>query len=107
MSPMGSGPSYGLVPDMMFPRTPAPNTHHISTDRFRDGGINDGVREQIAQTLREFGFNPNGRTRAYQKPYPEYFDTIPYPRGFRFPDFFKFTSDDARTTHEHMGQFLA
>jgi hypothetical protein len=37
--------------------------------------------------LREFGFNPKGCARAYQKPYPEYFDT--------------------KTTYEHVGQFLA
>jgi hypothetical protein len=57
--------------------------------------------------LREFGFNPKGRAQAYQKPYSKYFDTIPYPRGLRVPDFFKFTGDDARTTHEQVGQFLA
>jgi hypothetical protein len=82
MSPMGSGPSYGPMSDVLFPRTLAPNTQHISTDRFQDGGMNDGVREQIAQTLREFGFNPKGRARAYQKPYLEYFDTIPGVLGF-------------------------
>jgi hypothetical protein len=58
--------------------------------------MNGEVREQIARTLREFGFSP----------YPKYFDTIPYPRGFRVSDFVKFTGDDARTTHEHIGQFL-
>jgi hypothetical protein len=61
MSPMGSGLSYSPMPDVLFPRTLAPNTQHIGTDRFQDGGMNDGVREQIAQTLREFGFNPKGR----------------------------------------------
>jgi hypothetical protein len=107
MFPMGSGRSYGPLPEVLFPRTPAPNTHHISTDRFQDGAMNDGVRERIARTLREFGFSPKGRARAYQKPYAYYFDTIPYPRGFRVLDFLKFTGDDARSTHEHIGQFLA
>jgi hypothetical protein len=55
--------------------------------------------------LREFGFTPKGRARSYQKPYPEYFDMIPYPRGFWVPDLAKFTSDDAKTTYEHIGQF--
>jgi hypothetical protein len=36
--------------------------------------VNDGVRDQIARTLIEFGFTPKGRARSYQKPYPEYFD---------------------------------
>jgi hypothetical protein len=62
-----------------------------------------GGHVQIARTLREFGFTPKGHARVYQKPYPEYFDTIPYPRGFRVPDFTKFTGDDARTTYEHIG----
>jgi hypothetical protein len=50
---------------------------------------------------------PKGRARSYQKPYPEYFDTIPYPRGFRVPNLTKFAGDDAKTTYEHIGQFLA
>jgi hypothetical protein len=103
---MGRGPVFGPVPDVLFPRTPAPNMQHIRTDRFQDGAMDDRVREQIARTLREFGFTPKGCTRAYQKPYPEYFDTIPYPRDFRVLDFLRFMSDDARTTLEHMGQFL-
>jgi hypothetical protein len=50
---------------------------------------------------------PKGRARLYQKPYPEYFDLIPYPWGFRVPDLAKFTGDDAKTTYEHIGRFLA
>jgi hypothetical protein len=57
--------------------------------------------------LREFGFAPKGRARAYQKPYPEYYDTIPYPRGFRMLDFAKFNGDDSKTMYEHIGYFLA
>jgi hypothetical protein len=49
---------------------------------------------------------PKGWARSYQKPYPEYFDTTPYPRGFRVPDLSKFMGDDAKTTYEHIGQFL-
>jgi hypothetical protein len=37
----------------------------------------------------------------------EYFDTIPYPRGFRVLDLAKFMGDDAKTTYEHIGHFLA
>jgi hypothetical protein len=69
--------------------------------------MSDGVMEQVTRTLRELGFAPRGRAKAYKKPYPEYFDTVPYPRGFRVPDFVKFTRDDARTTYEHIEQFLA
>jgi hypothetical protein len=31
---------------------------------------------------------------------------IPYPWGFRVPDLAKFMGDDAKTTYEHIGQFL-
>jgi hypothetical protein len=57
--------------------------------------------------LREFGFTPKGQARSYQKSYLEYFDTIPYPRGFQVPELAKFTGDDAKTTYEHIGQFHA
>jgi hypothetical protein len=70
-------------------------------------GDNEGVRDQIARTLHEFGFMPKGRAISYQKPYPQYFDTIPYPRGFRVSDLAKFTGDDTKITYEHIWQFLA
>jgi hypothetical protein len=38
---------------------------------------------------------------------PESLDTIPYPWGFRVSDLAKFMGDDAKTTYEHIGQFLA
>jgi hypothetical protein len=63
---------HGPVPDIFFPRTPAPNTPMVGNDAV---GMTDGVREQIARTLREFEFTPKERARAYQKPYPDYFDT--------------------------------
>jgi hypothetical protein len=69
--------------------------------------MNEGVRDPIARMLREFGFTPKGQARSYQKPYPKYFDTIPYPRGFWVPDLAKFTSDGTKTTYDHIGQFLA
>jgi hypothetical protein len=58
--------------------------------------MNEGVRDQIARTLREFGFTPKGHARSYEKLYLEYFDMIPYPQGFRVPDLAKFTGDVAK-----------
>jgi hypothetical protein len=52
--------------------------------------------------LREFGFTSKGRARSYQQLYPEYFDTIPYPRGFWVPDLAKFMGDDSKTTYKHI-----
>jgi hypothetical protein len=91
------------IPDIFFPRTPVYNTPNLRVE----GEVDDGVRDQIARTLREFGFTMKGWARSYQKPYLVYFDTIPYPRGFRVPDLAKFMGDDGKTTYEDIGQFLA
>jgi hypothetical protein len=100
--PTGMGVPHSPIPDIFFPRTPA----YVTPNPRVEGEINDGVRDQIARTLREFRFTPKGRAWSYQKPYPEYFDTIPYPRGFQVLDLAKFTGDDAKTTYEHIGHFL-
>jgi hypothetical protein len=81
--------------------------HQTVSNRAYDGRMTEGVRDQIARTLLEFEFTPKGHAKAYQKPYAEYFDMIPYLRGFRVLDFTKFTDDDAKTMYEHVGQFLA
>jgi hypothetical protein len=100
--PMGSSVPHGPVPDVLFPRMAAPATPHVRLDR----EMTEGIGEEITRMLREFRFNPRGCARTYQKPYPEYFDTIPYPLGFRVLDFSKFNRDNTKTTHEHIGQFL-
>jgi hypothetical protein len=69
--PMGTSVPRGPIPDIFFPRTPAYATRNPRV------GDNEGVRDQIARTLWEFGFTPRGWDRSYQKPYPKYFDTIP------------------------------
>jgi hypothetical protein len=35
--------------------------------------MSENVREQVARTLREFGLEPKGRAKTYQKPYPDFF----------------------------------
>jgi hypothetical protein len=97
---MGTGVPHNPIPDIFFSRTPA---YAIPNPRVGD---NEGVRDQIARTLWEFGFTPRGRASLYQKPYPKYFDMIPYTQGFRVPDLAKFTGDDAKATYEYIGQFL-
>jgi hypothetical protein len=100
---MGTGVPHGPSPNILFPRTLA----YITPNPRVNGEMNEGVRDQIARMLKEFGFMPKGRATSYQKPYLEYFDMIPYPRGFWVPDLAKFTGYDAKTTYEHIGQFLA
>jgi hypothetical protein len=100
--PIGTGVPHEPIPNIHFLRTPAYATPNPQVE-----GDNKGLRDWIARTLREFGFMPKCRARLYQKPYPEYFDTITYRRGFQVPDLAKFTGDDVKTTYEHIGQFLA
>ena len=120
LPPVGTGVPYGPVPDSYFSGSPLQTSHApISLPEFPPrAGVpsapqasslqpNNNFKDQLANILREFGLEPKGRARAYQKPYPDYFDSTPYPRGFRIPDFVKFTGEDGRSTFEHVGQFLA
>jgi hypothetical protein len=38
--------------------------------------------------------------------YPDYYDQLPYPRGYRVHEFSKFSGEDGKTTSEHVGQFI-
>jgi hypothetical protein len=96
--PMGTSVQHKPIPDILFLRTLA-----YATPNPRIAGDNEGVRDQIARTLWEFGFTPKGRARSYQKPYLEYFDMMPYPRGLRVMDLAKFMGYDAKTMYEHIG----
>src|SRR6266540_4334599 len=54
-----------------------------------------------------FGIEPKPGSRIYQKPYLEHFDYVPYPQGYKVPDFAKFNGVDSKTTWEHVSQYLA
>src|SRR6266542_4492741 len=54
-----------------------------------------------------FGIKPKPGSRIYQKPYPKYFDYVPYPQGYKVPDFAKFNGIDSKSTWEHVSQYLA
>ena len=65
------------------------------------------LEEQLTAIIRDhFGIHPKSKA-GYRKPYPEYFDRLLYPNHFRVPDFAKFTGEDATSTMEHIGCFLA
>ena len=53
-----------------------------------------------------FGIKPKAKCRTYQRPYPENYDYVAYPQGFKISKFVKFTDDYSRTTLEHIGQFI-
>jgi hypothetical protein len=61
---MGMGVPHGPIPNVLFPRTPA----YVTPNPRVNGETNEGVRDQIARTLREFGFMPKDRARSYQNP---------------------------------------
>ena len=67
----------------------------------------ENIKERMASILKQhFGVEPKGRARVYQKWYLDLYDNIQYPRGYRVPEFIKFTRDDCRTTLEHITQFI-
>jgi hypothetical protein len=48
----------------------------------------NNLTNQLSTTLHEsFGIELKGRGYVYQKPYPDYYDQLPYPRGYRVPEF--------------------
>jgi hypothetical protein len=71
------------------------------------GADPNNLTSQLATILREsFGIEPKSRGRVYQKLYPDYYDQLPYPMGYKVPEFSKFSGDDSKTTLEHVGQFI-
>jgi hypothetical protein len=67
----------------------------------------NNLTNQLATILCEsFGIEPKGQECVYQKQYPNYYDQLPYPRGYRVPEFSKFSGDDGKTILEHVGQFI-
>jgi hypothetical protein len=71
------------------------------------GADSNNLTNQLSTILCEsFNIEPKGQGRIYQKPYPNYYDQLPYPRGYRVPEFSKFSGEDGKITLEHVGQFI-
>jgi hypothetical protein len=65
------------------------------------GADPNNLTTQLATILCEsFGIEPKGRGRVYQKLYPDYYNQLPYPRGYIVPEFSKFSGEDGKTTLE-------
>jgi hypothetical protein len=63
-----------------------------------DADLNN-LTNQLAVILREsFGIEPKGQGHVYQKSYPDYYDQLPYPKGYRVPEFSMFSGEDDKTT---------
>ena len=52
------------------------------------------MKEDLADMFKEKLDFVVGRSRLYRRPYVDAFDLIPYPAGWRVPDFVKFSGDD-------------
>ena len=65
------------------------------------------MKEDLADMLKDkLGF-VMGKSQLYRSPYVDAFDLIPYPAGWRVPDFVKFSGDDNWSTCEHISQYIA
>jgi hypothetical protein len=109
--PMGTGIPRGPVLDYYFNKYGAPD--RIPRAEPRRGHVNSFeeclsvVREDFKKQMREtFRVELSNKSRVYQKPYPSYFDSVPYPASWHTPDFVKFNGEDNRTTWEHISQYL-
>ena len=62
------------------------------------------MEDIISEIIRNrFGIETRNRARVYKKPYPDYYDNVPFPRNYRVPEFTKFSGEDSKTTWEHVG----
>jgi hypothetical protein len=67
----------------------------------------NNLTNQLATIMHEsFGIESKGRGRVYQKPYFDYYDQLPYPRGYRVPEFSKFSGEDDKSTLKYVSQFI-
>jgi hypothetical protein len=103
--PKTGGFGYETLPQFPF----RPHSVDVTSSRATTEPSVDpnNLTNQLATILREsFGIEPKDRRHVYQKPYPDYYDQLPYPRGYKVPEFSKFSGDDGKTILEHVGQFL-
>ena len=93
---------HSIPPNFAQPNN-TPITNRANADDVGSGNIKEEVMKIFRQT---FDIEPKAKCRTYQRPYPENYDYVAYPQGFKISEFVKFTGDDSRTTLEHIGQFI-
>jgi hypothetical protein len=98
---------FGYETPLQFPFRPQPIDMMPAQATAEQGAYPNNLTNQLATILREsFSIEPKGQGHIYQKPYPDYYDQLPYPRGYRVLEFSKFSGDDGKTTFEDIGQFI-
>ena len=62
------------------------------------------IKEEVIKIFRQtFGIEPKAKCRFYQRPYPENYNFVAYPQGFKITEFVKLTGDDSRIILEYIG----
>jgi hypothetical protein len=65
-------------------------------------------REELSKSLEEsLGVQIKPNRTTYRKPYPSHFYFMKAFDGWKVPDFNKFSSDDSKSTMEHISMFPA
>jgi hypothetical protein len=68
----------------------------------------DRFNANLAKQMKyDYGIEVKNKNLSYRKPYPSSVDSVPYPIGWRCPEFVKFNGDDSKTMWEHFSQYLA
>jgi hypothetical protein len=99
--------SFGFETPLQFPFKPRPIDMTPSQATAKPSADPNNLTNQLATILHEsFGIEPNGRGRINQILYPDYYDQLPYPRGYKVPEFSKFSREDDKTILEHVSQFI-
>jgi hypothetical protein len=97
---------FGYKTPLQFPFRPQRVDMTPARVTIEPGADPNNLTNQLATILREsFGIEPRGRGLTYQKPYPDYYGQLPYPRGYSVTEFSMFAGEDGKTTLEHVGQF--
>ena len=124
--PEGSGVPRGPIPDdvyidllkrapVSFVQTMAqtdPIIHRLAsnTQAFTSGNYEDDLttlKEDLANMVKTKLGVDMGRSRLFRKLYPDDFDLVSYPVGWRIPEFIKFSDDDNRTAWKHISQYVS
>jgi hypothetical protein len=96
--------SFGYETPPQFPFSPQPIDMMLARATTEMGADPNNLTNQLPTILRDsFGIEPKGRGFIYQKSYPDYYDQLPYPRGYRVLEFSKFRWEDGKTTLVHVG----
>jgi hypothetical protein len=99
--------SFGYETPPQFPFRPQPIEMMPAQATGEPCADSNNLMTQLATILREsFGIEPKGQGHVYQKPYPDYYDQLPYPRGCRVPGFSKFSGENGKITLGHVSQVI-